>query len=60
MMEVGPSYLRQRAVVEQGGTLVDVVASLVEEMRTDKPTPMPAREPQPAMATRPHGPSATE
>lgn len=30
-----PSYLRQRAVVAAGGTLVDVVDSLVAELRTD-------------------------
>ena len=33
----GPSYLRQRDVVASGGTLVDVVDSLVEELRTDRP-----------------------
>ena len=32
----GPSYLRQREVVASGGTLVDVVDSLVEELRTDR------------------------
>jgi carboxylate-amine ligase len=35
--ERGPSYLRQRAVVAAGGTLVDVVDSLVEELETDRP-----------------------
>ncbi|HVE99032.1 MAG TPA: glutamate--cysteine ligase [Mycobacteriales bacterium] len=51
MIEEGPSYLRQRNVVAQGGTLVDVVDSLVEEMRTDKATPLPQR---PAYDDMPH------
>jgi glutamate---cysteine ligase / carboxylate-amine ligase len=34
----GPSYLRQRQVVTGGGTLVDVVDTLIEELRTDKPS----------------------
>ena len=38
ILEDGPSYLRQRAVVEQGGSLQDVVDSLVREMETDEPT----------------------
>jgi len=33
-----PSYIRQRAVVASGGTLVDVVDSLIEELRTDRPS----------------------
>ena len=33
----GPSYLRQRDVVASGGTLVDVVDSLIDELRTDRP-----------------------
>ncbi len=33
----GPSYLRQRDVVASGGALVDVVDSLIEELRTDRP-----------------------
>ena len=37
-----PSYVRQREVVASGGTLVDVVDSLVAELRTDRPwTPGP-------------------
>jgi carboxylate-amine ligase len=36
----GPSYLRQRDVVASGGTLVDVVDSLVHELRTDRPRPL--------------------
>jgi carboxylate-amine ligase len=35
IVENGPSYLRQRDVVASGGSLVDVVDSLVEELRTD-------------------------
>ena len=33
----GPSYLRQRDVVASGGTLVDVVDSLIDELATDRP-----------------------
>jgi carboxylate-amine ligase len=33
----GPSYVRQRAIVANGGTLVDVVDALVTELRTDEP-----------------------
>jgi glutamate---cysteine ligase / carboxylate-amine ligase len=33
----GPSYLRQRDVVASGGTLVDVVDSLIDELHTDRP-----------------------
>ena len=43
MIEEGPSYLRQRSVVAQGGSLVDVVDSLVDELRTDKATPLPEK-----------------
>jgi carboxylate-amine ligase len=32
-----PSYVRQREVVSNGGTLVDVVDSLVGELRNDRP-----------------------
>ena len=39
MVERGPSYVRQRAVVAGGGTLVDVVDMLVEELRTDRMAP---------------------
>src|SRR5205823_223542 len=39
----GPSYLRQRDVVAAGGTLIDVVDSLVEELRTDAPRPVRGR-----------------
>jgi len=38
ILEHGPSYVRQRRVVAAGGTLLDVVDSLVEEMETDQPT----------------------
>ena len=37
ILDHGPSYLRQRRLVAGGGTLPDVVASLVEELRTDRP-----------------------
>ncbi|MBJ7609366.1 MAG: glutamate--cysteine ligase [Candidatus Dormibacteraeota bacterium] len=42
IVERGPSYLRQREVVAAGGTLVDVVDSLVEELRLDGPRPRSA------------------
>jgi carboxylate-amine ligase len=38
IMERGPSYVRQREVMAAGGTLADVVDSLVLEMRDDKMT----------------------
>jgi carboxylate-amine ligase len=38
MLEHGPSYLRQRAVVAGGGSLPDVVDSLISELATDIPT----------------------
>lgn len=37
LVEYGSSYLRQRAVVADGGTLVDVVDSLAAELATDTP-----------------------
>jgi carboxylate-amine ligase len=40
IMERGPSYLRQREVVAAGGNLIDVVDSLVEELRLDGPRPL--------------------
>jgi len=39
ILERGPSYIRQREVVADGGTLVDVVDSLVAELRLDGPLP---------------------
>ncbi len=36
-LDHGPSYRRQRRVVEDGGSLVDVVGSLVAEMELDRP-----------------------
>jgi carboxylate-amine ligase len=39
IMARGPSYVRQREVVADGGTLRDVVDSLVDELRTDRPRP---------------------
>jgi carboxylate-amine ligase len=41
IMERGPSYIRQREVVAAGGDLTDVVDTMVEELRTDQPTPIP-------------------
>ena len=41
-LERGPSYLRQREVVAEGGSLLDVVDSLVEELRLDGPRPRAA------------------
>ena len=37
ILDHGPSYLRQRRWVEAGGTLVDVVDGLIEELRSDQP-----------------------
>ena len=36
-MAARPSYVRQREVVAAGGSLLDVVDSLVEELQTDEP-----------------------
>jgi carboxylate-amine ligase len=38
VLEHGPSYLRQRRVVEAGGTTADVVDLLVRELESDEPT----------------------
>ena len=43
IMERGPSYLRQREVVAAGGSLLDVVDSLVGELKTDEPAAPPAQ-----------------
>ncbi|MFP5316766.1 MAG: glutamate--cysteine ligase [Acidimicrobiia bacterium] len=37
IVELGPSYVRQRNLVAAGASLMDVVDSLVEELRTDRP-----------------------
>jgi glutamate---cysteine ligase / carboxylate-amine ligase len=37
ILEHGPSYLRQRRLVAGGASLADVVDSLVEELKTDRP-----------------------
>jgi carboxylate-amine ligase len=37
VLDRGPSYVRQREVVERGGDLVDVVRHLVAELATDEP-----------------------
>lgn len=41
ILERGPSYIRQREVVAAGGTLLDVVDSLVAELHLDGPAPPP-------------------
>jgi YbdK family carboxylate-amine ligase len=40
VLDRGASYVRQREIVAGGGSLVDVVDSLVEELRADRPTPV--------------------
>jgi len=57
MVERGPSYLRQREVIAAGGTLVDVVDSLVGELRTDRFAEY--RAPVPGRVTGPLPPSQT-
>jgi len=42
IVERGPSYVRQREVVSNGGSLPDVVDSLVQELLSDQPAPRPA------------------
>ena len=37
VVDLGPSYLRQRRVIEAGGGPIDIVDSLIEEMETDRP-----------------------
>ena len=37
VMAERPSYMRQRDVVDRGGSLRDVVDSLIAELRTDTP-----------------------
>jgi carboxylate-amine ligase len=41
-MAEAPSYLRQRQIVDGGGSLVDVVDSLVDELRRDEPAALEA------------------
>jgi carboxylate-amine ligase len=49
VMAERPSYLRQRQIVANGGTLPDVVDSLVQELATDQPSPIDvSRTGQPA------------
>ncbi|MEA2646015.1 MAG: glutamate---cysteine ligase / carboxylate-amine ligase [Chloroflexota bacterium] len=45
ILDRGPSYIRQRQVFGQRGELKDVVDSLVEELRSDTLTPVPAGAP---------------
>jgi len=47
-LDLGPSYLRQRRIVADGGSLWAVVGALVEEMATDRPG---ARGPRTANST---------
>jgi len=62
-MERGPSYLRQREVVAAGGSLVDVVDTLLEELETNEFTrrrepvdgPVPGPLPTPGCAVAPDG-----
>jgi carboxylate-amine ligase len=42
IMERGSSYIRQREVVEAGGSLTDVVDSLIAELHADKASPRSA------------------
>ncbi len=37
IVDIGPSYARQRALRDQGGSLRDVVFALVDELETDTP-----------------------
>ena len=54
IMERGPSYIRQREVVAEGGSLLDVVDSLITELRSGEPrarssdAPVQSRGSQPA------------
>ena len=41
ILERGASYIRQREVVNAGGSLSDVVDSLIEELRTNQPMASP-------------------
>ena len=50
IMERGSSYIRQREVVDAGGSLRDVVDGLIEELRSD--SPMPRSQTLQAMGTR--------
>lgn len=39
ILDIGPGYVRQRAIVERGGTLVDVVDHLIDELEAGEPRP---------------------
>jgi carboxylate-amine ligase len=43
IMDRGSSYIRQREVVAAGGSLSDVVDSLIAELHDDAPAPRPAQ-----------------
>ncbi|MFN2463140.1 MAG: glutamate--cysteine ligase [Candidatus Dormibacteria bacterium] len=57
IIERGPSYTRQREVIASGGSLIDVVDSLVEELKSDRlgerrpPSGVPPRGPLPPSET---------
>ncbi|MFN2466086.1 MAG: glutamate--cysteine ligase [Candidatus Dormibacteria bacterium] len=57
IVERGPSYLRQREVIAAGGTLQEVVDSLVGELSSNRFTPR--REPLPGGVSGPLPPSLT-
>ncbi len=42
VLDYGPSYLRQRAIIDGGGTLVDVVDALVGELESGRPAGSPS------------------
>ncbi|GAB3461736.1 glutamate--cysteine ligase [Streptomonospora sediminis] len=63
ILDKGASYERQRAVVADGGTLDDVVDSLVAEFRADGPPAAPSLADSPEPATGPqaaHGGTGTD
>ncbi len=37
LWSIGPSYLRQRRIIDKGGSYEDVVVSLIDELETDQP-----------------------
>ena len=39
ILEHGPGYVRQRRVLDRGGTLVDVVDHLIDELDAGRPLP---------------------
>jgi carboxylate-amine ligase len=53
-MAEAPSYLRQRQIVAGGGTLADVVDSLIDELRRDQPAEL-----DPTLSRTPTAPPST-